>query len=224
VTFSLDDTSAARLEDGKIFGVSSGYATLYAVHDATGAAVTAKISVTSDGEVEHAHRMRFVPAKDATETEEGNTAYYVCEDCEKWFEDEAGTKEITDRSSVVIPVIDPEADYIAPLDELCTMAQVDYRIKNGVNAASAEAEKKEDGSVSIVLSDDEGNVLDTYDIDPTTGIGTDSDGEEVNLPQTGNNSSQNRTIAVGAFLLIIAGGFCIASSARIRRRKEEEAQ
>ena len=224
VTYSIEDTSIARVDDGKILGVSSGYTTLYATHDLTGATVMAKVGVTADGVVEHEHHMTLVPAKEATGLEEGNTAYYVCDDCEEWFEDEAGTKEITDHSSVVIPVINPEESYFATSDEMCDMAIKDYAQKKDVTPASASVEKNENGSVSIVLSDEEGKVLDTYDLDPTTGVGTDSEGEEVNLPQTGNNSAKNMMVVVLAFLLIVAGGCCIAySRSGKRRRKDDDA-
>ena len=49
------------------------------------------------------HKMTKVDAKDATYTEAGNTAYYVCDVCGEYFEDEAGTKPIADKESVVIP-------------------------------------------------------------------------------------------------------------------------
>lgn len=47
------------------------------------------------------HTLTAVPAKDATCTEDGNTAYWTCSACEKWFSDENGTTEITDKGSVV---------------------------------------------------------------------------------------------------------------------------
>ena len=40
-------------------------------------------------------------AKDATETEAGNIAYWYCEGCGKYFADEALTKEITKDDTVV---------------------------------------------------------------------------------------------------------------------------
>ena len=49
----------------------------------------------------HTHRMTSVAANPVTCTEDGNTAYYVCSGCSKWYEDAAGNVEITDHSSVV---------------------------------------------------------------------------------------------------------------------------
>ena len=48
------------------------------------------------------HQMTYVPAKDATCEADGNTAYYKCERCEKFFTDEDGENEITDHDSVMI--------------------------------------------------------------------------------------------------------------------------
>ena len=50
----------------------------------------------------HTHHMTLVDENPATCTADGNTAYYVCSGCSKWFEDAAGNVEITDHSSVVI--------------------------------------------------------------------------------------------------------------------------
>ena len=50
----------------------------------------------------HTHHMTPVAANPATCTEDGNTAYYVCSGCSKWFEDATGSVEITDHSSVVL--------------------------------------------------------------------------------------------------------------------------
>ena len=51
----------------------------------------------------HIHNLTLVPAKDATCTEEGNKAYYICDGCDKWFEDAEGKSEITDKTSVIKP-------------------------------------------------------------------------------------------------------------------------
>lgn len=54
----------------------------------------------------HTHSMIFVPAQEATCIKKGNKEYYTCSGCEKWFRDEGGTEEISDHTSVVIPVTD----------------------------------------------------------------------------------------------------------------------
>ena len=53
----------------------------------------------------HVHTCTAVAAKDPTCTEAGNTAYYECSGCHKFFEDAEGTKEITDKDSVVIAAL-----------------------------------------------------------------------------------------------------------------------
>ena len=49
----------------------------------------------------HKHALTLVGEKDATCTADGNSAYFVCLGCGKWFEDGDGEIEITDKSSVV---------------------------------------------------------------------------------------------------------------------------
>jgi LPXTG-motif cell wall-anchored protein len=55
-----------------------------------------------DKTVPHTHNLTLVPAKAPTCTEKGNTAYYTCDGCDKWFEDATGTSEITDKTSVLL--------------------------------------------------------------------------------------------------------------------------
>ena len=55
-----------------------------------------------DKTVPHTHNLALVPAKAPTCTEKGNTAYYTCDSCDKWFEDATGASEITDKTSVIL--------------------------------------------------------------------------------------------------------------------------
>ena len=52
---------------------------------------------------EHTHNLTLVAAKAATCTTAGNSAYYTCDGCDKWFADATGSVEITDKASVKIP-------------------------------------------------------------------------------------------------------------------------
>ena len=52
---------------------------------------------------EHTHNLTLVAAKAATCTTAGNSAYYTCDGCDKWFADATGSVEITNKTSVKIP-------------------------------------------------------------------------------------------------------------------------
>ena len=54
---------------------------------------------------EHTHNLTLVAAKAATCTTAGNSAYYTCDGCDKWFADVTGSVEITDKTSVKIPAL-----------------------------------------------------------------------------------------------------------------------
>ena len=71
------------------------------------------------------------------------------------------------------------------------------------------------------ITDENGNVLDVYTVDPKTGTGTDSSNAEVNLPQTGNNSMTNWLLCVGA-AMFMALGFGAVKASGILKRKEDE--
>ena len=113
-------------------------------------------------------------------------------------------------------------DYFASVERMCEMSVNDYEQKNGTAPSDAQAVTNEDGSVSITLTNSEGNVLDIYVIDPKTGEGTDSSGDEVNLPQTGNHAKKNFLLAIAAVLMIVLGSAATAFSGILRRRKHEE--
>ena len=91
----------------------------------------------------------------------------------------------------------------------------DYQDKTGTSA-NAEITAKGDDQYEITLTDDSGKVLDTYTIDPDTGVGTDTAGNEVDLPQTG--ISDNRWVWIPlAALMCMMGIYLVRKS-----RKEDE--
>lgn len=112
--------------------------------------------------------------------------------------------------------------YFASEDELCKMAIEDYKQKSEITPDKAEATTNADGTLSIVLTDKDGKVLDTYVIDPVTGIGTSNNGSEVNLPQTGNNSVKTVTAASAALALTLLGSFAVVKSGVLRKKKDDQ--
>lgn len=95
-------------------------------------------------------------------------------------------------------------------------------MKTAIKVAKAEITKKTDINYEITLYDKSGNILDTYIVDPKTGIGYDSSGNSVNLPQTGNNSINKIMIILGSFLLIGFGFIAIKTSGVIKRKEHEK--
>lgn len=110
---------------------------------------------------------------------------------------------------------------IASDDELCEWSIKNYNDTNGIRPDSAEITGTKDGSYEITLTDEDNNILDIYVINPETGVGTDSAGNEVNLPQTGKNSMKNVLVATGAFLMTVSG-LCAVNMSGIRRKKHEQ--
>ena len=67
------------------------------------------------------HSMDAVAAKAATCTEAGNTAYYVCDNCGKYFSDEAGNTQIT-LADTVVAATGHSMDAVAAKAATCTEA------------------------------------------------------------------------------------------------------
>ena len=88
VTWKSSDDEIAKVDNGVVTAVAPGTATITVTTE--DGSKTATCAVT----VKHGN-MILTPQKDATCTAQGKLAYYTCETCGKYFEDEAGTREIT---------------------------------------------------------------------------------------------------------------------------------
>ena len=99
--------------------------------------------VVTPAQITISHTLTAVPAKDATCTENGNTAYWKCSACEKWFSDENGTTEITDKDSVVTKATGHQYQELAAEKYLksaatCTSPAVYYKSCSVCGATSTE--------------------------------------------------------------------------------------
>ena len=112
--------------------------------------------------------------------------------------------------------------HIASDEELCEWAENDYQNKNGLTFTNSFVKETVDGDYQIMITDKSGKILDTYTIDPETGKGVNSEGEEVDLPQTGNNSLRKLLIIISSLMLIGFGMIAMYASGIIRRKKNEE--
>ncbi|MDE5582835.1 MAG: LPXTG cell wall anchor domain-containing protein, partial [Ruminococcus sp.] len=113
---------------------------------------------------------------------------------------------------------------IASAEELCDWSVKDYNKKHkdyNHYAVSAEIVEESNNNYKITLKDNSDNVLDVYEIDSETGIGEDSHGEEVNLPQTGNNSVTDIMTVLGALMTTIFGFVAVKFSGIIRRKENK---
>ncbi len=111
--------------------------------------------------------------------------------------------------------------HIASDEELCNWSIKDYNDKHDDNVVSAEITEESNNHYEITLKDDSDKVLDVYDIDSVTGIGEDSNGNEVNLPQTVNNSLTNIIITLGALMMTGVGFASVRFSGSFRRKENE---
>ena len=124
-----------------------------------------------------------------------------------------------DIKKAFVPQIPDNAYSLKKLEK---MALKDYESKTGVKPASAEAVYNRDGSAKISIFGADNTSLNEYTVDPVTGKGTDIDGEEVNLPQTGINTVSNMLTAVAGFFMFGLGIVTVRFSGIGRRRKENE--
>ena len=107
------------------------------------------------------------------------------------------------------------------LDALCAMALDDYEQKNGSRPANASAFVDANGMVNVQLSNERDYPMATYIVDPVTAKGTDTNGNTVDLPQTGNTSTTAAAVAGSALLLTVGGLFTMLKSGMLRKKDEE---
>ena len=105
----------------------------------------------------------------------------------------------------------------ASAEKLCEMALVDFAAKNETVSVEATAEVTPEHQLAISLKNDAGDEVAVYTVNPATGAGTDQDGEEINLPQTGVSSPAAAVAAAGAVVLIAAGLWLMLCAFRRQR-------
>ena len=86
-------------------------------------------------------------------------------------------------------------------------AMKDYATKTGNTPAKAALLETADGNYAITLTDEDGEVLDVYTMNPETATGTNQANEVVSLPQTG--CSDIYKVLVGLAVLMTVGGATI---------------
>ena len=83
-------------------------------------------------------------------------------------------------------------------------AMKDYATKTGNTPAKAALLETADGNYAITLTDEDGEVLDVYTVNPETATGTNMANEVVSLPQTGYSDIYK--VLVGLAVLMTVGG------------------
>lgn len=110
------------------------------------------------------------------------------------------------------PAITDTQEYLAPVQKLCEMSKMDCYKMTGVLPENAESSLQADGTIVVALTDEFGSSVDTYTLNPVTGIGTAENGRDVNLPQTGVCDPTIMLTAVGGVFLLLAGAYAVMCS------------
>lgn len=90
-------------------------------------------------------------------------------------------------------------------------AMKDYATKTGNAPAKAALLETSDGNYAITLTDEDGEVLDVYTVNPETATGTNMANEVVSLPQTGYSDIYKVLVGL-ATLMTVGGGTLIVKT------------
>ena len=107
-------------------------------------------------------------------------------------------------------------------EDLKEMAINDYKQFTNKAIGGAKTSHNDDGTVSIAIEDADGKVVETYTVFPESGKGTTSNGQAVDLPQTGNNSVKNVAAAAVAMAFTLTGAYAMTKSGVLRKKRDEE--
>ncbi len=179
-----------------------------------------------DKTVPHTHNLTLVPAKAPACTEKGNTAYYTCDGCDKWFEDATGASEITDKTSVILAATGHSAsDWKYDADnhwhecscgDKADKAAHDFKwVVDKEATATKKGSKHEEckvcgykkAAVEIPATGSTTKPTDPTQTNPSTGAES---------PKTGDNNNLMLWIA----LLFISGGAVISIIVYSKKKKE----
>ena len=179
-----------------------------------------------DKTVPHTHNLTLVPAKAPACTEKGNTAYYTCDGCDKWFEDATGASEITDKTSVILAATGHSAsDWKYDADnhwhecscgDKTDKAAHDFKwVVDKEATATKKGSKHEEckvcgykkAAVEIPATGSTTKPTDPTQTNPSTGAES---------PKTGDNNNLMLWIA----LLFISGGAVISITVYSKKKKE----
>ena len=181
-----------------------------------------------DKTVPHTHNLTLVPAKAPACTEKGNTAYYTCNGCDKWFEDATGASEITDKTSVILAATGHNAsDWKYDADnhwhecscgDKSDKAAHDFKwVVDKEATATKKGSKHEEckvcgykkAAVEIPATGSTTKPTDPTQTNPSTGAES---------PKTGDNNNLMLWIA----LIFISGGACTALTVKRKNRIDPE--
>ena len=172
--------------------------------------VTADTTVTAVWEtIPAGHTCDIKPAQkvEPSCTEGGKEAYYKCEGCGKFYEDALGTKEITDLAAWgnLAKLGHTESDWKSDKDnhwKECTVSACGVIIEN---SKAAHADANNDGKCDTC----------EYNVGTTTTNPDNKPSDDVQNPQTGDNSMMWLRIA-----LLFVSGFGVVTTAVYGKRRK----
>lgn len=132
VTVTSQVTNATCTEDGKII-----YTATASLDDGQTFTDTQNVTINAIG-----HSLTKVERMEPTYTSTGNIEYWYCENCDKYFSDEAATQEIA-YEDTIIPMLEQEPDTTTENDDTDTSDTSDTTQANDTEKnTSAQSEKK----------------------------------------------------------------------------------
>ena len=228
-----DAKEATCTEDGNIeYWTCSVCHKLFSDENGTNETTLEAVMIKATG-----HTLTKTEAKDATVTETGNTEYWQCKDCGKYFADENGTKEIK-LEDTIISKLSPEiiegkgqsitagekkeltfksnaafSDFIRVELDGKTLDEKNYTVKEGSTVVTLKADyvaTLSAGEHTIGIVSESGTASTTFTVNAKAVVDNDT-----KSPQTGDNSHMALWIA----LLFVSGAGVIGTTVYGKKKR-----
>ena len=167
--------------------------------------------------------LEYVPDLSPEFGKDGNEAYYVCPVCGKWFKDAAGTMEISDHGSVIIPALtenpgdeptDEPTDepIVKPVDER-TDKPTEQHPDNKTDRSEKEPE------INMIVPSENGK---THDKDPDFDTNDDNRQDDNALSQTPEGyATGDGDMSVSVMLSVVLIAFSVSVMTIIFRKNRK---
>ena len=167
---NLDATTEVTIKNSKFYACQPGDNNLYIYESDTN---VANFILNLENNIVSEHVLRHIPEVKATYALDGNIEYWICLDCDKWFSDNAATKEIDDKNSVILQKLVEVTEGKADVSEEAVTEAINNSNSNNIVLSLPQTEQNvtsvqlPTNSINNVIQEDKALTIETSELEIT---------------------------------------------------------